>query len=79
MLLLLNYLHKHKGMTGKVVTAASSTPRLGIMAEKFGLDVESVSYEADHAFANSTRPEVYDKEAAEDAWARVTKFFSENL
>ena len=48
-------------------------------AEKFGLDVESVSYEADHAFANSTRPEVYDKEAAEDAWARVTKFFSENL
>ncbi len=42
MLLLLNYLHKFKGLTGKVVTAASSTPRLGILAEKFGLDFEVV-------------------------------------
>jgi len=42
MLLLVNYLHKNKGMTGKVLTAASSTPRLGVMAEKFGLDFEVV-------------------------------------
>ena len=42
MLLLVNYLHKTKGMTGKVLTAASSTPRLGVMAEKFGLDFEVV-------------------------------------
>jgi phosphomannomutase len=42
MLILLNYLHKHKGLSGKVVTAASSTPRLGVLAEKFGLDFEVV-------------------------------------
>lgn len=42
MLLLLNYLHKHKGLTGKVVTAASTTPRLGKLAAKFGLDYEVV-------------------------------------
>lgn len=42
MLLLLNYLHKHKGLTGKVVTAASTTPRLGKLATKFGLDYEVV-------------------------------------
>ncbi len=48
-------------------------------AEKYDLPVESVAYEADHAFSNKTRPEVYDKEAAEDAWARVMKLFSEKL
>jgi len=48
-------------------------------AEKYGLPVESVAYEADHAFFNNTRPEVYDKEAAEDAWTRVKKFFNERL
>ena len=32
MLLLVNYLHNHKGLSGKVLTAASSTPRLGNMA-----------------------------------------------
>lgn len=42
MLLLLNYLHKHKGLSGKVVTAASSTPRLGKLAEQFGLDFQVV-------------------------------------
>ena len=35
-LLLLNYLHTHKKQTGKVVTAASSTRRIGILANKFG-------------------------------------------
>ena len=48
-------------------------------AKKYGLPVESVAYEADHAFFNNTRLEVFDKEAAEDAWARVTKFFNEKL
>lgn len=43
------------------------------------LPVESVKYEADHAFFNNTRPEVYDDEAAKDAWSRVIKFFNENL
>jgi carboxymethylenebutenolidase len=43
------------------------------------LPVESVKYEADHAFFNDTRPEVYDEAAAKDAWEKVTKFFNENL
>jgi carboxymethylenebutenolidase len=48
-------------------------------AEKYDLPLTSVAYEADHAFANETRPEVYDKEAAEDAWAKVMRLFRENL
>jgi carboxymethylenebutenolidase len=39
------------------------------------LPIESVKYEADHAFFNDTRPEVYDEEAAKDAWSKVTDFF----
>lgn len=48
-------------------------------AEKNDLPLESVKYEADHAFFNNTRPEVYDEAAARDAWKRVTEFFNENL
>jgi carboxymethylenebutenolidase len=33
----------------------------------------------DHAFFNDTRPTVYNKTAAEDAWERTLKFFRENL
>ena len=43
------------------------------------LPIESVKYEADHAFFNNTRPEVYNEAAAKDAWARVIKFFNENI
>ena len=48
-------------------------------AEKYELPVHSAKYEADHAFFNNTRPEVYDKEAAEDAWALVIGFFNDKL
>jgi carboxymethylenebutenolidase len=34
---------------------------------------------ADHAFFNDTRPEVYDAEAAADAWRRTVEFFREHL
>jgi carboxymethylenebutenolidase len=47
--------------------------------ERFELPVTSVKYEADHAFFNNTRPEVYDETAARDAWALVTGFFSDKL
>lgn len=43
------------------------------------LPIESVAYDADHAFFNDTRPEVYDEEAAKDAWRRVLEFFGKNL
>ena len=48
-------------------------------AEKYELPVHSVKYEADHAFFNNTRPEVYDEAAARDAWALVNGFFNDKL
>ncbi|MCB1025923.1 MAG: dienelactone hydrolase family protein [Acidobacteria bacterium] len=48
-------------------------------AEKYGLDIDSIAYEADHAFFNNTRPEVFDKDAADDAWAKVIGFFNDKL
>lgn len=48
-------------------------------ASKYGLPVEVVSYDADHAFFNDTRPEVYDEVAAKDAWARVLEHFRKYL
>jgi carboxymethylenebutenolidase len=43
------------------------------------LPVESVKYDADHAFFNNTRPEVYDETAAKDAWSKALTFFNKNL
>ena len=48
-------------------------------ARKYNLPVEVVSYDADHAFFNDTRPEVYNPEAAADAWRRVLNFFGSRL
>ena len=48
-------------------------------AREFNLPVETVSYDADHAFFNDTRPEVYDAEAAADAWRRVLELFNARL
>ncbi len=42
------------------------------------LPIKTIKYDADHAFFNDTRPEVYDAEAARDAWAKVVAFFNEN-
>ena len=48
-------------------------------AERYELPVHSVKYEADHAFFNNTRPEVFDANAANDAWALVVGFFNDRL
>lgn len=48
-------------------------------ARKYNLPVEVVTYDADHAFFNDTRPEVYDPEAAADAWRRVLELFMRHL
>ncbi|MBP9664175.1 MAG: dienelactone hydrolase family protein [Pyrinomonadaceae bacterium] len=48
-------------------------------AERFELPVRSVKYDADHAFFNDTRPEVYDANAARDAWAIAVAFFNDKL
>jgi carboxymethylenebutenolidase len=48
-------------------------------AKKYNLPVEIVSYDADHAFFNDTRPQVYNAEAATDAWRRVLGLFRQRL
>ena len=48
-------------------------------AKKHNLPVEIVSYDADHAFFNDTRPEVYNAAAAADAWQRVQEHFRKYL
>ena len=49
------------------------------VAKKYDLPVEVVSYDADHAFFNDTRPQVYNAAAAEDAWRRVLEHFRKHL
>ena len=53
--------------------------QLSEATRKYSLPVEVVSYDADHAFFNDTRPEVYDAEAAADAWRRVLDLFRKHL
>jgi carboxymethylenebutenolidase len=49
------------------------------IARKYSLPIEVVSYDADHAFFNDTRPQVYNAEAARDAWRRVLDNFKKHL
>src|SRR5438105_10562300 len=49
------------------------------VTKKHNLPVEVVSYDADHAFCNDTRPEVYNPEAAADSWRRVLEHFKKYL
>lgn len=49
------------------------------ITSKYELPLESLRYEADHAFFNDTRPEVYDADAAADAWAKVIAHFNDKL
>jgi carboxymethylenebutenolidase len=58
---------------------AEKVGKLVDAAERYELPVTSIKYEADHAFFNDTRPEVYKRDAAEDAWANVIALFSEKL
>lgn len=46
-------------------------------AKRFGLPLTSAKYDADHAFFNDTRPEVYNESAARDAWALVVGHFKD--
>jgi carboxymethylenebutenolidase len=47
--------------------------------EQLGKDVEVHHYEADHAFFNDTRPEVFDAEASGRAWDSVVPFLKANI
>lgn len=47
--------------------------------ERYELPVTSVKYDADHAFFNDKRPEVYDATASRDSWALVVGFFNDKI
>lgn len=49
------------------------------IAARHTLPVYTLRYNADHAFFNDTRTEVYDEEAASDAWEKTLAFFREHL
>ena len=54
--------------------------RLDTALKQYAKDGEVRVYQgADHAFLNDTRPEVYSKSDAEDAWQRVIEFFNRHL
>ncbi|QYO68155.1 dienelactone hydrolase family protein [Leptolyngbya sp. 7M] len=61
------------------VQVAPVVTELKEAAAKYELPLTSVEYDADHAFFNNTRPEVYDASAAQDAWSQAVGFFKENL
>ena len=49
------------------------------IAARHNLPIEVVSYDADHAFFNDTRSQVYNAEAAADAWRRVLDHFQKHF
>jgi carboxymethylenebutenolidase len=54
--------------------------RLETALKQYAKDGEVRIYKgADHAFFNDTRPEVYSRHDADDAWQRVIAFFNKNL
>ncbi len=64
---------KDKGLT-------SSERELADKLSSMGKKVTFKSYpNADHAFLNDTRPEVYNAEAAADAWRMTLEFFRANV
>ncbi|HEV8435355.1 MAG TPA: dienelactone hydrolase family protein, partial [Thermoanaerobaculia bacterium] len=59
---------------------ANGERELGEKLQSMGKTVEVHTYpDANHAFFNDTRPEVYNKEASADAWRRTLDFFRTNI
>jgi len=57
-----------------------SVRQLESKLKELGKPAEMIIYpETDHAFFNDTRPEVYNAEAADDAWRRTTQFLRKHL
>jgi carboxymethylenebutenolidase len=53
--------------------------QLEAQIKRSGGTIEVHTYDAGHAFFNNTRPEVYNPEAAKDAWKRTIGFFQQHL
>ncbi len=59
---------------------ASKTEKLKEAFQQYGVNGEVRIYpDADHAFFNDTRPDVYNAAAAQDAWTRTLGLFSRTL
>ncbi|MBI4458735.1 MAG: dienelactone hydrolase family protein, partial [Acidobacteria bacterium] len=59
---------------------AAKIQKLREAFQKYGVQGEIRVYpDADHAFFNDTRPEVYHAAAAQDAWTRALGLFSRTL
>jgi carboxymethylenebutenolidase len=62
------------------ITPPAAVEALRAQLEAAGKPIEFHTYpEAQHAFFNDARPEVYDAQAAADAWSRVLAFFRTHL
>ena len=62
------------------VAPREAVDALEAQLQAVGARHEFIRYpEVGHAFFNDDRPEVYDKDAAEDAWTRTLNFFRQNL
>lgn len=68
----------HFGQKDDWVTPAV-VANLAASMTKAGNPPEVYSYDADHAFFNKTRPEVYNAEASEEAWTRMMAFLRAKL
>ena len=57
-----------------------SVRQLESKLKELGKPIEAIIYpNTDHAFFNDARPEVYDAEAADDAWRRTVEFLRNHL
>ncbi len=54
-------------------------PGLVLIQEGWGLKMELHLYDADHAFMNETRPDVYNAGCAKTAWDRARSFLKKHL
>ena len=68
----------HFGQKDDWITPAVVTD-LETAMTRAGNPAEVYSYDADHAFFNKTRPDVYNAEASEQAWTRMMAFLREKL
>jgi carboxymethylenebutenolidase len=70
------------GLYGEADTGipAADVKQFETELKKTNPDVEFVLYAgAPHAFFSDDRPQVYNKEAAEDGWKRCVAFFTKHL
>jgi dienelactone hydrolase len=76
----LNPLSRREVIKFGAFTTAADVKAFEAELRKTNPNVEFVLYkDAPHAFFSDDRPQVYKKEAAEDAWKRCLAFFDKHL